>query len=351
MRVANRFSGTEYEKIRRYVITQLAKEGAETMRLASSRELAKEFGVAQTTVVRALKDLIQDGYLTVKPRMGIFTNPGKFSNLFKGSKSFAMLFGDGRVVFPCRVHWDFAAEISRELLRRSSHFLLQSCFLSSKDPVHELKNLGFDGVIWIYPHDELVPTLVKLKESGMSVLSIGRKIASVSSISVDAESLSREISRKMLAEGKKRLILLGSSEDGSASEDEILRGVEAAFSERGLSYDRGLFIDNCSAVPGEFTKVLLRLRPDGIIFNIDISRYWADIQEAGDAISGCLYYSSCWPVYDDMDYSGLLGIPDLKAASRLAIDNILEQVERKGEALVLNGCLEMKLQKSGDLKR
>jgi len=50
------------------------------MRLASNREIAKQFGVSQPTVVTALKDLIAEGYLIVKPgRLGTFTNPGKFS--------------------------------------------------------------------------------------------------------------------------------------------------------------------------------------------------------------------------------------------------------------------------------
>ena len=73
--IAGEISVAGYVRIRKYVIDTIIHGECKPQRLASMRELAAEFGVGCTTVQKALKDLVDDGLLTVKVGVGMYTNP------------------------------------------------------------------------------------------------------------------------------------------------------------------------------------------------------------------------------------------------------------------------------------
>ena len=68
---------SSYMRIRHYVFDWLASREGSVTRLPSNRELAEKFGVSQPTVVRALQELVREGYLTNRRGVGLFSNPDR----------------------------------------------------------------------------------------------------------------------------------------------------------------------------------------------------------------------------------------------------------------------------------
>lgn len=64
-------------RIRHYVLDWLSSTEGSGRKLPSSREIAARFNVSQPTVVKALQELIREGFLINLPRVGIFSNPDR----------------------------------------------------------------------------------------------------------------------------------------------------------------------------------------------------------------------------------------------------------------------------------
>ncbi len=320
----------DYERIRRYVIGEIAKAGDVPMRLASNREIARLFGVSHPTVMKALKDLIAEGFLTVKPgSLGTFTRPGKF-NSAGSSKIIGLLAFDGKQVFNMPISCELLYACSSVLLRKSVCYKAQSCFINgpSSEVDAELSALGLDAVIWLFPPPSVIPSLRKLRDSGIPVLSVDDSAdAEFASVYFDHEAENCEIAGRMLDEGRRRieLFLLKSSRFKESS----LAGVRKAFQERGLSYDDSfVFFDSQDeAAAASFEASLKSLKPDAIIFNHDIMRVWKALKGGLDIVSACRLYSMSLLLYDDMEYSGYVGRFDIMAAGRRMAESLLEQFE------------------------
>lgn len=101
-------SVAEYQRIRKYVIDSVLAAGNMPVRLASMRELAGEFGVSIATVQRALKELTDDGYLTARKGVGLFTNPDR-AWLRGKCDVIGVLAADGRQIYFENFLWNLLA--------------------------------------------------------------------------------------------------------------------------------------------------------------------------------------------------------------------------------------------------
>ena len=114
---------SSYMRIRHYVFDWLASREGSVTRLPSNRELAEKFGVSQPTVVRALQELVREGYLTNRRGVGLFSNPDRIGT--RESRIGGFVFGDGRWAYLSRDAFHTAGCIGGELLERDSHNLLK----------------------------------------------------------------------------------------------------------------------------------------------------------------------------------------------------------------------------------
>ena len=80
-------------RIRHYVLDWLSSTEGSGRKLPSSREIAARFNVSQPTVVKALQELIREGFLINLPRVGIFSNPDRVGSR---KKLWGIVLGDGR---------------------------------------------------------------------------------------------------------------------------------------------------------------------------------------------------------------------------------------------------------------
>lgn len=66
---------SEVQKIWHRVMSILYRSGGCSVKIPSSNELAREFGVARSTVRIALEKLTEEGFLVTRRGSGTFTNP------------------------------------------------------------------------------------------------------------------------------------------------------------------------------------------------------------------------------------------------------------------------------------
>jgi len=321
----------DHERIRRYVIGEIAKAGDVAMRLAPSREIAKLFGVSHPTVIKALKDLVDEGFLMVKPgSLGTYTNPGKFD--FDGrSKIVGLLSFDGRQVFSMRLACELGHAFTSALLKKSARYKVQSCFLngSAADCAAELVALGLDAVVWLFPPPSAMSSLNILSASGVQVATVeDSPVSKYGAVYFDHEAINHSVASRMLDEGRRRLLLY--LPEGAVFKAPAIAGVERAFSERSLAFDKDsmVFFDSKDAASlRAFPATLKRMNPDGVVFNHDCGRVWPSLRESMDVSSGCRLYSMELLLHDDMGYSGYLGRVDARFAGLRVAERLVALLE------------------------
>jgi len=333
----------EYEKIRKFVVGQIAHAGPAPMRLDSNRELAKRFGVSHPTVIKALKDLVSDGFLTIKPGVGTFTNPRHLA-LPDNLKVLGLISGDGKQAFVTRAFWEVIPNLCNALLTRSESYQTQQCFLTSPSDcaAKELLDLNLAGIICLFPFESTRDALRELKAvHGMPVLSIGRKIQGVSSLSFDFEGEACAATEKLLDEGRRKLLQVVLEERGeTAAAGEYMRGARKAFSKRGLAFDNTIFISMESG-QAELGKAIDLLKPDGILFHTRISPFMKTIKERVDIVDACRICTGCYGIFDDMGYTGYVSSMDISGDLALLADNLIAQIESPAKAEVLDRTIKI----------
>ena len=336
----------EYEKIRKHVIGQLLRTGGSSKRLASNRELAKKFGVTHPTVIKALRDLVSDGFLTIKPGIGTFTNPGRL-HLPHDVKLIGVIVGDGKNVLTPRVYWNLSPMLTEAILGRSEKFQIQHSFLSSTDiDAGGIMKMGLDAILSYCPAQLIIPVLRELKEErGVPVLSFAGRVPGVSSFYFDFETDNCNVADKMLEEGRRKIVLALPEDDKSFAK-EAIAGVQKAFAKRNLQFDNWVFVDLDSSGIEFFDKFLEETRPDGIIFNFALAPFMDTIKKRVDIVDGCRLYSGSFTVFRDLDYFGYIGVPDFSADAELAADNLIAQLESPDKAEVLSIPIKMDIKLS-----
>jgi DNA-binding transcriptional regulator YhcF (GntR family) len=140
----------EYLKIRQYVIGLVVNAGSESVKIPSMPVLGTQFGVARMTVHKALKDLIKDLYLIVKPGIGIFTNPRRLPEMATGShhKCVGLVAGRGHYCFYDHYSWLLLSQAGVAASEKGRFVKIIN--LTSDSPARmamELRTSWIDGLI------------------------------------------------------------------------------------------------------------------------------------------------------------------------------------------------------------
>ena len=177
---------------------------------------------------------------------------------------------------------------------------------------------------------------------GMPILCVGRSMEGVSSWSFDFEKDNCNVARLMLQEGRRKIMLVEPPAAYSLSQGGAA-GVDRAFSEFGLAFDKAWVVADSEEERKAFGRTLDLLRPDAIIFNVDILPDLSEIKSRLDIVEGCRLYSGEWSVGKDMGYSGYLGVADLHDSADLAAENLLSQLESPQTGRTLDCVMDMKM--------
>lgn len=143
-------SVAEYQRIRKYVIDSVLAAGNMPVRLASMRELAGEFGVSIATVQRALKELTDDGYLTARKGVGLFTNPDR-AWLRGKCDVIGVLAADGRQIYFENFLWNLLASTGRAVTGTRRLLYNVSLMYTTERVLGSMELSSMAGMIWLGP--------------------------------------------------------------------------------------------------------------------------------------------------------------------------------------------------------
>ena len=150
LKITKHSTPAEYQQIRKYVIDSVLESGCAPKRLASMREMAGFFKVSTATVQRALKELVDDDYLTVKPGIGLFTNPDR-GWLREKTEVIGVLAADGRQIYYENFLWDLLSAVGRRITSGRKLLYPINLFHTAGHVPESLAFLSMTGLIWLGP--------------------------------------------------------------------------------------------------------------------------------------------------------------------------------------------------------
>jgi len=345
---------SDYTKIRSYVISQIARSGDTPMRLASVREIARQFGVSHPTVVKALKDLIADGFLYAKPgRSGTFTCPEKL-NANKDKKVIGILSSDGKEVFINRYNNNIAFALADSLQAVSRNNLIRNVSLTHSRPLaaKEILSLGLNALLWIAPGDKMLPAVKELAERDYLLLVGGAKLPGVNCLYGGVESEYRKATGVLLDEGRRRVALVVGKGEEYPHRDAVEKGWRAAYRERGIPCDDSLLLTQSRELARDFEEALDATRPDGVCFSDMEERYYDALKRKYDLASQCRVYTVASAITRNMGgYLGYAGYPMFRQAAAKAaaeFSALLAGGRKNGSPIHIEMDIEIRLENQAE---
>ncbi len=259
-----------YIRIRKYVIDKIIHGERKPQRLTSMRELAAEFGVGCTTVQKALKELVADGFLTSKTGVGMFTNPQR-GRREERPEIIELLSADGKQIY-------FENYLCCMSSAAAMAITGAGYFLHSVDLFQNTRSDGSCGLIWVAPemasgggaaeffHSLAIPRAV-----------VAGVVEGFDCAAYDSEQEGYEVARELLAEGRRHILVLANL----SCVNRQFAGIRRAFRERELVFDDRMIIDHHLDILVEFRNYLDRHGIPEAIYDIGGGpvRLWREMRE------------------------------------------------------------------------
>ena len=237
--IAGDLSVAGYVRIRKYVIDNIIYGDKKPQRLASMRELAAQFGVGCTTVQKALKDLVTDGYLIPKTGVGMFTNPQSWRRN-EEPRIIEFLSADGKQIY-FENYLCCMSSTAAMAVTGAGYFLHNVDLFQNNGGAQAEAGPHARGLLWIMPERA---TGGRTEEFFHAIPLPRAVIAGIvegfDSVDFDRDREGYELTRKLLAEGRRTILVLANS---NFSNREI-GGIRRALAEHGLTLDDSMIIDN-----------------------------------------------------------------------------------------------------------
>ena len=313
-------------RIRHYVFDLLAGTGNSVVKLPSNREIARKFGVSQPTVVKALQELVREGYLTIRPGVGAFSNPDRFTH---DSKLWGIVLGDGRWSQFSRETLHVINSVGMALLEHDHRNLLKLITMGeTMDDERGWPELSMlSGICWWIPTDPLLPSMARIART-IPVVLLGDRKPGFDCFFRDFENENCEIARRMIADGCRRLVLVLPEMEQAAA----IRGVEKACREAGCEFPPGCVLQADTASQRDLERMVdLHCCPDGIIFNRKPNDFIPIILSRPELARCRIYCDSGWidKQWPFHGYSGEIGFDTVAPMIAALLHNGLSLTEPK----------------------
>ncbi len=142
----------EVQKIWFRVMSIYYRSGNRAVRIPSSNELAREFGIAPSTVRLAFKKLEKEGYLVMRKGSGAYTNPVKTSQFGVNGRNpligLLVLTGDLFFYLPSLLRFISAATEILAQMNWNVRFITERC-VSPEETEEVLRHSYLDGLICV----------------------------------------------------------------------------------------------------------------------------------------------------------------------------------------------------------
>jgi len=229
------------EAIRKEIEEGILREGQQ---LASEATLIERFGASKMTVIRALQELVQEGFLSrvqgkgtyvtyptrKNPLIGLLfpkTNPARCGALLEAVESCASEAGFDLLFSLTDTNDEKVDDFAERLIQRKVSGLIAAPVETGADPAAP----GW----W----------LNRLREERIPIVLTGGKMDNCRDISViqtNDEEIMAELTREVLKKGHRRLLLLGGEEESSTLSALRIRGFQKVCKEEKIRVERAEII-------------------------------------------------------------------------------------------------------------
>jgi DNA-binding Lrp family transcriptional regulator len=316
-------------RIRREIVSILYRNPRVSVKIPTSVELAKQFGVARCTVTDELRKLVDQGLLIGKRGVGTFTNPEAlplYSHI-PGKRVAGILVRDARMFGENYTSWILSSSAGTAMLPDIAHPCNVSLNEQSPELMYkELSLLNLDGVVWVLPPERMAPQLTRMLDSGTPVVTLHQTFPGVPGIGLDFAQQGRDLAEILIRERRTRVLWCAFDQWVAESQSEA----ERAFAEQGLRQDPALVCRD----PKNFDQRLEELLADGPPFDaiyvhgeslfmvLDILR-----AHGVDPYTDCLLIANYGLVRKLPDFKGIVRHAPLEDMGREAADMLKEQFD------------------------
>lgn len=314
-------------KIRKYIVDAIVTHGSQPVRFPPTRELGRKFGVSQPTALRAVKDLIAEGYLEACRGGGTVSRP----RLFQGMdlKIVGMIASLGRQSFDNYFFMELEFLVGMELMRRSDRYCTQNLLLETPSMLERtIQENSISGLVLLDSLDPIPEFALNARKNGLPVVSFFQLAEGISSFYVSLEERFRDILRLLFREKRTNILIIGWNR--SEMVDSAQSGIEQACREFDVPASQVTLICEEAKVACDRVHALLDsgVKFDAAVFYPCYRSIYDLLCERLDTREACRFILDPSAVFDDMRYTGYALRYDLKTAARKLVDHLLEQMER-----------------------
>jgi hypothetical protein len=246
-------------RIRQYVVDESYHHPEQERQTLSERELCQLFNVTRPTVRRALKDLIDDEYLIIRPGLGTFTNPAKARHFAENKEALfiGIILGDGKLAYYNYFYWHMLTGIGNEIVNRNCYLRIINLINSDMKTVDEIKQMRLDGLIWILPPPFAEKVIVKLNdEYKLPVISVNRRFQeNVNYVSMDFEREGYDVTKFLLDKGLRKIVYAGFKNNDEVC-GQVLKGAQRAFKEKDIVFNSKFVLDGNDDAAADLGKMI-----------------------------------------------------------------------------------------------
>jgi len=313
--------------IQHEIINILLRYPDKLIRLPSAAELAAKFNMSVRTVTRALKVMVDEGYIEGRQGVGMFSIPGKMFCLPENNfKIIGLLCGDGRLMILTASWWRQLSYTGMAVTPELSSYVRYITLTvgTEEGAYQELRLMNLDAVVVLDGALHVLRALKRLYDEGMPVMTVGHDQEGLPAARSSWDTAYEEMGRLFIQEKKFRMF-----------------GIDHDYVDSGLDQGLTSFFKR-KKIPFSFTKVhqfsemLDACRefqksgkwPDILYFRDDFFYRFRNIFQ-GKIPPECLVLMQGREDQVPDDFYGILSIGDLEETGRLVIAAINDMLHGK----------------------
>jgi len=231
----------------------------------SERELCKAFSVTRPTARKALKELVDDGWILARPGLGNFVNPAYSKNnlhrLLKLRKILVII-NDGKLVEYDSFYMNILARVCDSFRGLDARLKMPNLTGNPAKADEELAAYNPDGILWVTPSDKYLGAIEKIRRNIPVHVLYKAGGAGKDASTVDYRAAGALAASWLLEHGSERPAFIGHKKS-SATMRLILEGWLKEFRRRGLDFDPALRIDFDEDIMERAESLLRRESVDG----------------------------------------------------------------------------------------